>query len=89
MMTGQQDEFIDTVDVRELKSGIRWMITRVLSRRFAEDLERGRYLRRLLDTRRWSVVRVVPHTDRLGLPSTHVFDVYGVPSASSDQIEAR
>ena len=79
-MNDQNNELIGTVDARELKSGIRWMITRLLSRDFAEEVELGRYMRGLLATRRWSVVRVVPHTDERGVPSTHIFDVYGVPS---------
>lgn len=77
-----QEEFIGTVDVWELKSGIRWMITRLFSRHFVEEVELGRYMRGLLATRRWSVVRVVPHMNEEGLPSTHVFDVYGVPAIS-------
>jgi hypothetical protein len=81
-MTAMQEEFIGTVDVWELKSGIRWMITRLFSRHFVEEVELGRYLRSLLATRRWSVVRVVPHSNPQGLPSTHVFDVYGVPALS-------
>jgi hypothetical protein len=82
-MSEQPEEFIGTVDVRELKSGIRWMITRVLSPHFAEEVELGRYMRGLLTTRRWSVVRVVPHPDERGEPSTHVFDVYGVVASGS------
>jgi hypothetical protein len=81
-MTAMQEEFIGTVDVWELKSGIRWMITRLFSRHFVEEVELGRYLRSLLATRRWSVVRVVPHMNQQGLPSTHVFDVYGVPAVN-------
>jgi hypothetical protein len=77
-MSEQNEEFIGRVDVRELKSGIRWMITRLLSPRFAEEVELGRYMRELLKTQRWSVVRVVPHTDERSVPSPHVFDVYGV-----------
>jgi hypothetical protein len=75
-----QEEFIGTVDVWDLKSGIRWMIMRVFARHFVEEVELGRYLRGLLATRRWSVVRVVPHINPQGLPSRHVFDVYGVPA---------
>jgi hypothetical protein len=74
-----QEELIGTVDVWELRSGIRWMIMRALARHFVEEVELGRYMRGLLATRRWSVVRVVPHINPQGLPSTHVFDVYGVP----------
>ena len=77
------EEFVGTVDVWQLSSGIWWMITRVFSPRFVQEVELGRYLRGLLATRRWSVVRVVPHTNEQGLPSTHVFDVYGVPSETA------
>jgi hypothetical protein len=77
-----QEELIGTVDVWELKSGIRWMIMRAFARRFVEEVELGRYMRELLKTRQWSVVRVVPHINPQGLPSTHVFDVYGVPAVN-------
>ena len=80
-----QEEFIGTVDVWELRSGIRWMITRVFSRHFVEEVELGRYMRGLLATRRWSVVRVVPHLNQQGLPSSHVFDVYGMPAVNPTQ----
>jgi hypothetical protein len=73
------EQFIGTVDVGELHS-IRGAIVRMVARHYAEEMELGRYLRGLLATRRWSVVRVVPHTNEQGVPSTHVFDVYGVPS---------
>jgi hypothetical protein len=82
-MSDQNEEFIGRVDVRELKSGIRWMITRVLSPSFAEEVELGRYMRGLLTTRRWSVVRVVPHRDERGVPSPHVFDLYGVAATGA------
>ena len=74
------EQFIGTVDVAELQS-MRGAIMRLLARHYAEELELGRYLRELLATRRWSTVRVVPHTNEQGVPSTHVFDVYGVPTA--------
>jgi hypothetical protein len=79
-MTDQPTEqFIGTVDVGELQS-IRGAIMRMLARHYAEEMELGRYLRELLATRRWSMVRVVPHTNEQGVPSTHVFDVYGIPA---------
>jgi hypothetical protein len=79
-MTDQATEqFIGTVDVAELQS-IRGGIMRMLARHYAEEMELGRYLRELLATRRWSMVRVVPHTNEQGVPSTHVFDVYGIPA---------
>jgi hypothetical protein len=73
------EQFIGTVDVGELQS-IRGAIMRILARHYAEEMELGRYLRELLATRRWSMVRVVPHTNEQGVPSTHVFDVYGIPA---------
>jgi hypothetical protein len=59
------------------------MITRLVSRHFVEEVELGRYMRGLLATRRWSVVKVVPHRDEHGVLSPHVFDVYGVPAESN------
>jgi hypothetical protein len=79
----QSEEFIGTVNVRQLRSGIRWMIMRAFAPHFVEEVELGRYLRGLLATRRWSVVRVVPHTNPEGSPSTHVFDVYGMPTGAT------
>jgi len=79
----EQGELIGTVDVWELSSGIRWMITRLVSRHLVEEVELGRYMRGLLATRRWSVVKVVPHRNEQGESSTHIFDVYGVPAKSN------
>ena len=79
----EQGELIGTVDAWELSSEIRWMITRLVSRHFVEEVELGRYLRGLLATRRWSVVKVVPHRNEQGVPSTHVLDVYGVTAESN------
>ncbi|MDQ6673981.1 MAG: hypothetical protein M3069_25090 [Chloroflexota bacterium] len=76
------EERIEIVDIWQLRNGLRWPIMRVLARRFVEEVELGRYMRALLATRRWSVVRVVPRADERGLPSTHVFDVYGIPSSN-------
>lgn len=80
MSSQATEQFIGTVDVAELRS-IRGAIVRLLARHYAEEMELGRYLRELLATRRWSVVRVVPHSTEQGVPSTHVFDIYGVPVA--------
>jgi hypothetical protein len=75
----ETEQFIETVDVAELNT-IRGPIERLLARRYVEELELGRYLRGLLATRRWSHLRVVPHQNEQGVPSSHVFDVYGVPT---------
>jgi hypothetical protein len=77
-MTQPAEQFICTVDVAELQS-FRGALMRLLARHYMEEIELGRYLRGLLATRRWATVRVVPHTNEQGVPSTHVFDVYGVP----------
>ena len=79
-MSEQHEELIGTIDVSQLRSGIRWMIMRPFAPRFVEEVELGRYLRGLLATRRWSTVRVVPHLDERGVPSSHVFDILGVPA---------
>jgi hypothetical protein len=74
-----REELIGTVDIRHLHE-TRWPIMRLLARRYVEEMEMGRYLRRLLATRQWAVVRMVPRTTAQGVPSTRVFDVYGVPA---------
>ena len=79
-MSQPHEELIGTVDVSRLTSGIRWMIMRPFAPRFVEEVELGRYLRGLLATRRWSTVRVAPHLDERGVPSGHIFDVFGVPA---------
>ena len=84
-MTGAIEEFICTVDVRQLRSGSLWPIMRVLASHFFEEIELGRYMRRLLATQSWSNVRVVPHADAGGLPSKHIVDVYGIDSGANAQ----
>lgn len=75
-----QEELIDTVNVWELRT-YRWPFLRALFPRFVAEMELGRYLRRLLATRRWTALRVIPH-DVNGRPSDHVFDVYGQPRSN-------
>jgi hypothetical protein len=74
-----QEELIGTVDIGQLHE-IRWPIMRLLAGRYMEEIEMGRYMRTLLATRRWAVVRMVPRKTPQGAPSTRVFDVYGVPA---------
>jgi hypothetical protein len=74
-----QEELIGTVDIGQLHE-IRWPIMRLLAGRYLEEVEMGRYMRTLLGTRHWAVVRMVPHKTLHGAPSTQVFDVYGVPA---------
>ena len=59
-MSEHHEELIGTVDVSRLRSGIRRMIMRPFAPHLVEQVELGRYLRELLATRRWSIVRVVP-----------------------------
>jgi hypothetical protein len=72
-----QEEFIGSVDVWELRH-FRWPFMRALCRRYVELRELRHYERELLATQRWALVRCVPHPDRDGDASSHVFDVYGV-----------
>lgn len=83
MMVDERAEFIDTVDVNELRSAIRWFFMRPFAPRLAQVLELGRYVRELLRTGRWSRVHLQPHVDHTGAPSRHVFDVYGVPARTA------
>jgi hypothetical protein len=76
-----EEELIGIVDAGQLHD-IRWPFMRVLARRYVEDLEMGRYVRRLLASQRWAMVRLVPHNTEQGAPSTRVFDVYGTPARS-------
>ena len=63
---------IATVDTRELNT-VRWGPMREMFPRFVEELELGRYLKRLLASRQCSAVEIAPHAG-----STHVFDVFGM-----------
>jgi hypothetical protein len=78
----RREELIDTVDTWRLLE-LSWPIMRVFVPHFVEELELGRYVRHLLRTGRWSVIRLVPHPTPEG-PSRHLFDVYGVPTATQD-----
>jgi hypothetical protein len=75
-------ELIGTIDIGQLHE-FRWPFMRILARRYVEEMEMGRYMRTLLATRRWAVVRMVPHSTREGALSTRKFDVYGVSAESS------
>lgn len=83
MSTGSQNsrELLATVDARELET-IRWGPLRQLFPRFVEEIELGRYLKRLLATNQCRAVEIEPHRDANGQPSTHVFDVFAVGEPS-------
>jgi hypothetical protein len=73
----QLHEFLATVDVRELET-LRWGPIRLMFPRFVEEIELGRYLRRLLAHEENRAVAIEPHRESDGRDSTHVFDVYRV-----------
>jgi hypothetical protein len=75
-MTGNAEEPIGTVDVWELHH-FKAPIQRMFARHAIERLELEHYLRDLLATRRWDVVRAVPHSEGDGQASDHIYDVYG------------
>jgi hypothetical protein len=66
---------IATVDVRELDT-LMWGPIRYMFPAFVEDIELGRYMRRLLAHSQCKVVTIEPHRDPSGAPSKHVFDVF-------------
>jgi hypothetical protein len=78
-MMHDQDEFVETINLWQLRQ-VQWPLMRVLSPHFIAEVELGRYMKRLLASGRWNVIRVVPHQDG-GRPSDHVFDVYGQPAS--------
>jgi hypothetical protein len=78
-MSAKVEELIGTVDIGRLHK-IRWPIMRLLTGRYVEEMEMGRYIRTLLATQHWAVVRMVPRKTLRGVPSTRVFDVYGAPA---------
>jgi hypothetical protein len=81
-----QEQLIGTVDVWKLRH-FRWPFMRALCRQYVERRELQHYEHELLATRRWTVVRCVPHPGERGAPSAHIFDVYGVPASPSAVME--
>jgi hypothetical protein len=75
-------EWLATVDVRQLDS-LRWRGLRWMFPTFVDDIELTRYLKGLLAHSDIHAVTIKPHTDELGRPSTHEFDIYrlGPPEA--------
>ena len=67
-----------TVDVRDLNS-LWWGPVREMFPSFVEEIELGRYLRKLLVTASCRAVEIQPHRDAEGHASAHVFDVYLLP----------
>ena len=69
----RSEVIIGTVDVRQLDSRVEWPIMRLLARRYVDHLALGFFVRDLLSTDDWSVVRAVPRPG-----AQHVYDVFGV-----------
>jgi hypothetical protein len=76
-MAHTQDEFIETVDIWQLRQ-FRMPIMRFFAPDFVAQLELGRHLRKVLSSGKWRAVRVVPHTDEAH-EHVHRFDIYGEP----------
>jgi hypothetical protein len=75
-MPASGEERIGTVNVWELHH-FRAPIQRIVARRAIDHLELDQYLRDLLASHRWDVVRAVPWVDDQGRPSDHVYEIYG------------
>jgi hypothetical protein len=75
------EEFIATISAWELR-GNRWPILGLFASHFVDEIELGRYVKRLLRSGEWEVIRLVPHRQDEDL-SDHIFDVYGRPAGSS------
>jgi hypothetical protein len=76
-------DLIETIDVRQLDNA-HLGVLRVMFPGFAEEIELGRYVRRLLSRKGYQAVHLEPHRDANGGASPHVFDVFAsrAPDAS-------
>jgi hypothetical protein len=83
METTSVSRFLGTVDAREQQT-LRWGFMRAWFPRFAEEVELGRYMKRLMSGGRYSVLRLEPHREQNGTYSTHVFDVYAQPGSEGE-----
>jgi hypothetical protein len=80
MVAGTRNQLpVATVDVAQLNT-LRWGPMRQLFPSFVEEIELGRYLKRLLANAECQAVQLEPHRAADGTASPHVFDVYCVPS---------
>jgi hypothetical protein len=66
---------VGTIDVRQLDT-LNWGPLRLFCPRFVEDIELGRYVRRLFATGQHSHLRIEAHRDANGEPSSHVYDLF-------------
>ena len=70
-----QPELVASVDLHELQT-IRWGPLRAMFPKFVEEVELGRYVKRLLATGQVRAVRIEPHREPDGRLSTHIIDIY-------------
>jgi hypothetical protein len=84
-MPQQKEQFIQTVDVRELHE-LDWPILRLLTPSFVERLELRRYKHHLLASGQWDRIRAMPRRDSSGGVSPNVFDLYGVPAPQAGAV---
>ena len=75
------ETLITTVNVANLNS-VRWGVMRQLFPHYADDVELGRFIRRLLRDQPNVAVRVEPHRLEDGSISTQLFDVYRLDTQS-------
>jgi hypothetical protein len=73
----RQRRLLATIDVRELNT-LRWGPLRQMFPSFAQEIELGRYLKKMLSHEANRAVQIEPHRDPDGRPSSHVFDVFVV-----------
>jgi hypothetical protein len=77
------EQLITTVNTRDLPP-YRWPLVRLLFPRFAEELELGHLVEKLLAEHEWQAIRLVPHAIE-GEPATgRVFDVFGTRARRPD-----
>jgi hypothetical protein len=80
-MSQNEEQFVETVDVRDVKQ-LRSPIIRFFASRFADQLTLELRKRQLLATGRWKLIRAVPRSEGSEEASTQVFDLYGTPASS-------
>ena len=73
------EQFVGTIDAWELRH-FRWPFMRTFCRAYVEQRELQYFEKQLLTAQHWQRVKCVPHRNEAGVDSTHVFDVYAVPS---------
>ena len=76
-LTSPSRRLLATVDTRDLNT-LRWGPMRQLFPAFVEEIELGRFLKKLLATMQCCAVEIAPHRG-----SNHVFDVFEVSETAA------